>query len=280
MLITYHGHSEFYLEAANGFALLTDPYDAHVGYPMGEYRADAVTVTHGHGDHNYTAKATGAPAIIDQAGEWYPAPEVKVTAIPSVHDDAGGAKRGPNLIMKIEMEGLTLVHLGDQGAPLTAEQIKAIGNADILMLPIGGFYTIDSQTAYGIVQAVKPRIVSHYDGSDILLSEGIISSPSKFPELLKHVGEDLIVTDGHTLLGADDKAGIAEIVQAMCYLRDHQEIRHGDIRIAFNPDEEIAPAMPRARWSMPVPSQLSSPRCSPPMRRPRPQRAIRASTIC
>ncbi|MBO6234772.1 MAG: peptidase T, partial [Prevotella sp.] len=65
---------------------------------------------------------------------------------------------------------------------------------------------------------VKPRIVEHYDGGDILLSDGIVSSPKKFPELLKHVGEDLIVTDGTTLLGADDKAGIAEIMQAVCYL--------------------------------------------------------------
>ncbi len=86
---------------------------------------------------------------------------------------------------------------------------------------------------------VKPRIVKNYDGKDIELSPGIISSIKKFPELLQHVGEDLIVTDGHTLLGADDKAGIAEIVQAMCWLRDHKEIPHGDIRMGFNPDEEI-----------------------------------------
>ncbi len=86
---------------------------------------------------------------------------------------------------------------------------------------------------------IKPQIVKAYSGGDITLSEGIVSSPEKFPELLSHIGEDLIVTDGHTLLGADDKAGIAEIVQAMCYLRDHKEIKHGDIRIAFNPDEEI-----------------------------------------
>ena len=86
---------------------------------------------------------------------------------------------------------------------------------------------------------IKAHIVNNYDGSDILLSEGIVSSPKKFPELLNHIGEDLIVTDGHTLLGADDKAGIAEIIQAMCYLRDHKEIKHGDIRVGFNPDEEI-----------------------------------------
>ncbi len=86
---------------------------------------------------------------------------------------------------------------------------------------------------------IKARIVKNYDGGDIVLSPGIVSSPKKFPELLQHKGEDLIVTDGTTLLGADDKAGIAEIVQAMCYLRDHPEIKHGDIRVGFNPDEEI-----------------------------------------
>ena len=86
---------------------------------------------------------------------------------------------------------------------------------------------------------IKARIVKNYDGGDIELSPGIVSSPKKFPELLAHKGEDLIVTDGTTLLGADDKAGVAEIVQAMCYLRDHPEIKHGDIRVGFNPDEEI-----------------------------------------
>lgn len=86
---------------------------------------------------------------------------------------------------------------------------------------------------------IKASIVQNYNGGEIELSPGIVSSPQKFPELLHHIGEDLIVTDGTTLLGADDKAGIAEIVQAMCYLRDHKEIKHGDIRVAFNPDEEI-----------------------------------------
>lgn len=86
---------------------------------------------------------------------------------------------------------------------------------------------------------VKPRIIEKYDGGDITLSEDIITFPTKFPELLNHIGEDLIVTDGTTLLGADDKAGIAEIVQAMVYLQQHPEIKHGKIRVGFNPDEEI-----------------------------------------
>ncbi|MCE2615651.1 MAG: peptidase T [Phocaeicola sp.] len=89
--------------------------------------------------------------------------------------------------------------------------------------------------------SVKPRIVEKYDGGDILLNkeENVILSPIQFPELLAHQGEDLIVTDGTTLLGADDKAGIAEIVSAMVYLKEHPEIKHGKIRIGFNPDEEI-----------------------------------------
>lgn len=88
---------------------------------------------------------------------------------------------------------------------------------------------------------VKPRIVEGYDGLDITLNEkeGIVLSPMEFPELLNYVGQDLIVTDGTTLLGADDKAGIAEIVTAVAYLQAHPEIKHGKIRIAFNPDEEI-----------------------------------------
>lgn len=88
---------------------------------------------------------------------------------------------------------------------------------------------------------VNPRIVENYDGTDIVLcaEEGIILSPSQFPELLDHKGEDLIVTDGKTLLGADDKAGIAEIVAAIAWLKEHPEVKHGRIRIGFNPDEEI-----------------------------------------
>ena len=88
---------------------------------------------------------------------------------------------------------------------------------------------------------VNPRIVKNYDGNDITLNsdEGIVLSPTEFPELMNYVGQDLIVTDGTTLLGADDKAGIAEIVTAVAYLQAHPEIKHGKIRIAFNPDEEI-----------------------------------------
>ena len=132
---------------------------------------------------------------------------------------------------ELEREGLEDVEMDDKGyiyATLKANTKKEV--------PTIGFISHYDTSPDCSGANIKPRIVKNYDGGDITLSEGIVSSPSKFPELKAH---DLIVTDGHTLLGADDKAGIAEIVQAMCYLRDHDEIKHGDIRVGFNPDEEI-----------------------------------------
>ena len=131
-------------------------------------------------------------------------------------------------------EGLQQVELDELGylyATLPANTDKPV--------PTIGFIAHMDTSPDASGKDVKPRIVHNYDGGDIVLSEGIVTSPTKFPELRNHKGEDLIVTDGTTLLGADDKAGIAEIVQAMVYLQQHPEIKHGEIRIGFNPDEEI-----------------------------------------
>ena len=135
---------------------------------------------------------------------------------------------------ELESEGLQDVELDEKGyiyATLPSNIKKKV--------PTIGFISHYDTSPDCSGADIKPQIVRNYNGGEILLSEGIVSSPKKFPELMRHIGEDLIVTDGHTLLGADDKAGIAEIVQAMCFLRDNKNIPHGDIRIAFNPDEEI-----------------------------------------
>ena len=137
------------------------------------------------------------------------------------------------LKQELEKEGLKDVSLDEKG------YLYATLKGNTKEVPTIGFISHYDTSPDCSGAGVQARIVPQYDGSDILLSEGIVSSPKKFPELLQHIGEDLIVTDGHTLLGADDKAGIAEIVEAMCYLRDHPEIKHGDVHIAFNPDEEI-----------------------------------------
>ena len=109
------------------------------------------------------------------------------------------------------------------------------------LIPTVGFIAHMDTAPDACGENVNPRIVEKYDGKDIVLNadKNIVMQTSTFPELLNHVGEDLIVTDGTTLLGADDKAGIAEIISAMMYLKEHPEIKHGKVRISFNPDEEI-----------------------------------------
>ena len=140
--------------------------------------------------------------------------------------------------LKTELEelGLEEVELDEHGylyATLPANTDKP--------LPTVGFIAHMDTSPDCSGAGVNPRIVHDYDGSDIVLcaEEGIILSPAQFPELLAHTGEDHIVTDGKTLLGADDKAGIAEIVSAMAWLKEHPEVKHGRIRVGFNPDEEI-----------------------------------------
>lgn len=136
------------------------------------------------------------------------------------------------------------------------DELTAIGMQDVYMdghgyvyatlpantteiVPVIGFISHIDTSPDCSGKNVSPRIISNYDGTDIRLNDEVVTAVRQFPELLDHVGEDLIVTDGNTLLGADDKAGIAEIVTAMAYLMAHPGIKHGKIRVAFNPDEEI-----------------------------------------
>ena len=136
-------------------------------------------------------------------------------------------------LQELGLEDITLDENGYLFATLPANVDRPI--------PVIGFIAHMDTSPDMSGENVKPRIVEKYDGTDIVLcsKDNIVLSPSQFPELLDHKGEDLIVTDGHTLLGADDKAGMAEIVSAMAYLKEHPEIKHGKIRIGFNPDEEI-----------------------------------------
>ena len=134
---------------------------------------------------------------------------------------------------KLGLEEITLDENGYLFATLPANTDKQV--------PTVGFIAHMDTSPDMSGKNVSPRIIEAYDGTDIVLcaEEQIILSPTQFPELLEHKGEDLIVTDGHTLLGADDKAGIAEIVSAIVWLQAHPEVKHGKVRIGFNPDEEI-----------------------------------------
>ena len=158
MLLYWHGHSEFLLESASGYRVLTDPFDSHVGYPMRSVHADAVTVSHGHGDHSCTEKVAGKPMILTEPGTTRLTPDVSVSAVTAFHDDAEGTKRGNTLLTVIEMDGLRIAHLGDLGCPLNAGQAAFLRDIDILLVPVGGFYTIDAEQAAQVVRTVKPKV--------------------------------------------------------------------------------------------------------------------------
>ena len=142
-----------------------------------------------------------------------------------------------HLEKELSAMGLKDISLDDNGYLMATLP----GNITYRKVPTVGFISHLETSPDMSGHNVTPRIIESYDGKDIVLNAGenVVLSPEQFPELLNYVGQALIVTDGTTLLGADDKAGIAEIITAVAYLQEHPEIKHGDIRIAFNPDEEI-----------------------------------------
>ena len=164
MIIECIAHGEFLIELADGYRIVTDPYNAETGYPVHEIRADAVLVSHGHGDHSAVENVKGWTVKIDKSGSYTLSPGVTVEAIPCFHDDAQGAKRGSNLIFVLKAEGLTVAHLGDLGHLPDADLAARIGPVDILMIPVGGFFTIDADTAVDVVRLLKARVIlpMHY----------------------------------------------------------------------------------------------------------------------
>ena len=170
MKITYLGHSCFLIENAEGRTLLTDPFDESVGYALPTVAPDAVTVSHEHYDHNCVRAAGGNPQVIRGEGRAQ-AFGFTLTGIASFHDEANGSKRGPNTIFVIEADGLRVAHMGDLGHMLSQEQIARLGRVDILLLPVGGTYTIDGPTAHELMRRVKPRVTipMHYRTADSTL---------------------------------------------------------------------------------------------------------------
>jgi L-ascorbate metabolism protein UlaG (beta-lactamase superfamily) len=163
MIIKWLGHSCFKLESAVGISVVTDPYDNEVGYPEFRTRADIVTVSHAHHDHNNTRAIEGKPLIIDTPG-YHKVEGVTIEGSPVSHDDQGGKLRGTNIINVIEMDSLRICHLGDLGHVLTTEQAKALGRVDVLLIPVGGHYTIDARKASEVAALLSPNIIipMHY----------------------------------------------------------------------------------------------------------------------
>ena len=182
MLIRHIGHAEFLIELESGYRIVTDPYDAGCGYPVRKEKADAVLVSHHHHDHDAVENVGGTPQVIDAAGQYTLAKGVTVTALEAFHDDAQGAKRGKTLLFLLEAEGLRVAHLGDLGCGLNAEQVKTLRNPDILMIPVGGFFTIDAKQAKEIARELGARTVLPMHYKTKYNEDWPISGPEAFLE--------------------------------------------------------------------------------------------------
>lgn len=168
MKIKYLGHSAFVLTSKAGTRIVFDPYqagayDGAVGYPPINETAEIVLLSHDHPDHGYAKAVQGKPQVISSAGS-RSVKEVKVTGLSAFHDESRGSQRGKNIVFTIEADGLRVTHLGDLGHMLSEKEVEQIGQPDVLLVPVGGFFTIDASTATGIAERLLPRIVipMHY----------------------------------------------------------------------------------------------------------------------
>ena len=182
MLITHIGHAEFLIETESGVRIVTDPYDGSCGYPVVKTAADVALVSHHHHDHDAVENLAGEPRVIDRAGEYRPEADVRVTAVRGFHDDAGGSRRGETLLFLVEAEGLRIVHLGDLGCALAAEQAEVLKNPDVLMVPVGGFFTIDARQAKETARQLGARIVLPMHYKTVYNSDWPIAGPEEFLE--------------------------------------------------------------------------------------------------
>lgn len=170
------------METESGIRIATDPYDAGCGYPVKDVEAEIALVSHHHHDHDAVENLRGKPEVIDRAGTYTPAEGIRITAMRGYHDDAQGAKRGETLLFLIEADGLRIVHLGDLGEMLNAEQESALKKPDVLMIPVGGFYTIDGRQAAKIAEQLKARVVLPMHYKTKYNQDWPISGPEAFLE--------------------------------------------------------------------------------------------------
>jgi L-ascorbate metabolism protein UlaG (beta-lactamase superfamily) len=199
MKIKYLGHAAFVLTSKAGTRVVLDPfeagaYDGAMGYPPIDETAEVVLLSHDHADHGYVEAVRGNPKVISCVGT-STVGEIGITGVETFHDEAQGSQRGGNVVFTIEMDGLRVTHLGDLGHPLSDKKAAEIGKPDILLIPVGGFFTIDASTAKGVVAKLDPRIVipMHYKtkccGFPIAPPDAFL----KGKENVKRVGQEIEV---------------------------------------------------------------------------------------
>ncbi|MCQ2602732.1 MAG: MBL fold metallo-hydrolase [Clostridia bacterium] len=195
MKLSWLGHSAFKLEESTGTTVVTDPYHSYVGFSMPKIEADIVTVSHGHNDHNYLQAVSGQPTVINRAGA-YEIEGVHILAQNTFHDEKKGALRGNNLVIKYRMDGVELCHMGDIGEECNTMLVECISPVNILMIPVGGNYTIDAEQAKEYVDRIMPDIVipMHFKTKDC---EFDLDKLNEFLDLFDD--EDIIYAETSTM---------------------------------------------------------------------------------
>lgn len=187
MEIKYLGHNSFLIRTKNG-KVVTDPFDPKVvGLKYAKQEADIVTISHQHQDHNYVEGVSENALKLDWPGE-FEKNGIRVFGYQSFHDKEQGAQRGENILFKIEAEDLSVLHCGDLGLIPDENFIDKIGDVDVLMIPVGGFYTIDPAEAAKVVQKIEPSIVipMHYQTEG--LDPGMFEKLAGVEEFMKRMG--------------------------------------------------------------------------------------------
>lgn len=162
MKIKFLGHAAFLLTTADGTRIVTDPYepggyDGAIGYGPLDEPADFVVISHEHADHNYVRMVPGSPEVIREPGQQKRG-DIAFRSLSTHHDTSRGAERGQNIVRVIEADALSICHLGDLGHPLSPEDATALGSIDVLLVPVGGTFTIDAEGATAAVARIRPRI--------------------------------------------------------------------------------------------------------------------------
>lgn len=173
MEITYIGHSCFKIKGQN-LTLVTDPFDGSIGYKVPKLKADVLLMSHDHFDHANKDAVSDYKLLIDGPGE-YEASGVTIIGLPTFHDDSLGVDRGKNTIYAITIDNFTILHLGDLGHELSKETLERLPEIDVLMVPIGGIYTIDAKTAVKVISSIEPSYVipMHYQTAELKLGESL-----------------------------------------------------------------------------------------------------------
>ena len=186
MIITFLGHSCFKIQdkiGSDGVTLVTDPFNKETGLKVPNCEADIITVSHDHKDHNNVDALRGTPFIASCAGE-YDYKNVLIEGIDSYHDEAKGKERGFNIMYRIEIDDISVAHLGDLGSVLDNSQLEKLVGTDVLLIPVGGKYTLDAKKAVEVISQIEPRIVipMHYK------TEGLKYDLDPIDKFIKELG--------------------------------------------------------------------------------------------